>query len=418
MAGEKVLVSGAGIAGSILAYWLGKAEFQVTVIERSRSGLKLGQGLEIENPAIKVIKAMGIHEQLKEIKTSETGSIVVDEHSRPCATFTAVGGINPTGDLEIMRGDLTEVLYKTADAFPNVSYRFNTTIESMRQTSDKVIVDLQERGTEKPTTEEFDFVVGADGVKSRTRNLALGSDEQLECMHPIEAFNAYFDIPKLPQDEHNARICMFPGSRIVWLRPVQPGSDRVTAYLVHCRPNVASLQAANASGDRQKQKEAFAELFSGLGWEVPRVIEGMMGADNFYSDELKQVKLKNWSSGRVTLVGDAAWAPTPFTGQGNQLAIIGAFVLAQEMSRNRTAAAFDSYQKRLKPYVDEQQQIPIFGRAGKIFNPEKSWQIWLLRRAIGLMAVLARWWPKGLVEDTEGNSGFDLEIDHLLKGEH
>ncbi|ERF72818.1 hypothetical protein EPUS_04253 [Endocarpon pusillum Z07020] len=97
-----------------------------------------------------------------------------------------------------------------------------------------------------------------------------------------------------------------------------------SVYLIHVHDDVPNLRRANAAGDRLKQKEAFAEIYIGLGWETPRVIQLMMRAENFYSDELVQVKLQEWSQNRVVLLGDAAWAPSPFTGEGNQLAIIGA----------------------------------------------------------------------------------------------
>ncbi len=102
-----------------------------------------------------------------------------------------------------------------------------------------------------------------------------------------------------------------------------------------------------------KQKEALAELYSGLGWETPRVIEQMMRAENFYSDELVQVKLQKWSQNRVVLLRDAAWAQSPFTGEGNQLAIMGASVPAQELSRNRNLVAFEMYEKRLRSHVED-----------------------------------------------------------------
>lgn len=381
MPSEKVLICGAGVAGSVLAFWLAKHDFQVVVIERSKAEQKVGQGIEIEEPALKVVKAMGILEKLKEKKTSETGCRLVDQQARAWATW-GTGGVSPTGDLELMRGDLTEVLYQSADEFANVTYYFETTIQSLRQTQDKVFVDLENRNTKTTRTDEFDFVVGADGVKSRTRQLVMGSPEQLNCFKPVGAYNAYFSIPKQDQDGPYSRICQFPGRRILWARPIGNASPMTSVYLIHLNDNVPALRRANALGDRQKQKEALAELYAGLGWEMPRVIEQMMQADNFYSDELVQVKLQKWSQDRVVLVGDAAWAPTPFTGEGNQLAIIGAWVLAQEMSRNRTPAAFETYEKRLRSHVESSQSIPLGGYAPHLFALQTTAGIWLFRSIV------------------------------------
>ena len=413
MPSERVLICGAGVAGSIAAFWLAKYDYEVVVIERSKAEQEAGQGLEIEEPATEVVKAMGVLDKLKERKTSEMGFNIVDEHARSYGIFQA-GAFSPTGDLELMRGDLTEVLYKAADQFPNVAYHFETTVQSMRQTQDKVIVDLENRVNRSTWVEEFDLVIGADGVKSRTRQLVMGSPEKLNCFKSVGVSTAYFDIPKEDQDWPYSRLCNFTNRRLVWIRPVGNQSPITSVYLIYARDDFPALRRANAAGDRLKQKEAFAELYSGLGWETPRVIEQMMKTKNFYSDELVQVKLPKWSQNRVVLLGDSAWAPTPLTGEGNQLAIIGAWVLAQEMSRNRSPAAFDAYERRLRSYVENAQSIPLAGYAPYIFNPQTAWGIWLLRTIMhlvsGIVHTIAGTKIARMVPDGSHNE-FDLEIE-------
>ncbi|KAL8832011.1 MAG: hypothetical protein Q9191_000540 [Dirinaria sp. TL-2023a] len=399
MPSERVLVCGAGPAGSILAYWLARNDFQVVVIERSRSEQKAGQGIEIEEPALTVVKAMGVLDKLQEKKTGEKGFKLEDAQARSYGVLDAGDGISPTGALELMRGDLTEVLYHAANELANVAYRFETTLHSIRQTPEKAIVDLENRNTKAITSEEFDLVVGADGVGSRTRQLVMGSPEKLGCFKRVGAFVAYFSIPKQDRDWPYSRVCHFPGRRIVWTRPTgkEYGSSKVTSVaFIKLSDDIPSLRRANAAGERRKQKEAFADIYSGLGWETPRILEGMMETDNFYSDELVQVKLPKWSENRVALVGDAAWAPSPFTGEGNQLAIIGAWVLAQELSRNRNVTAFEMYEKRFRSYVEECQVIPLRGYAPYLLNPQTSLGIWILRTiysiAVGLVNFVA--WTK------------------------
>jgi 2-polyprenyl-6-methoxyphenol hydroxylase-like FAD-dependent oxidoreductase len=419
MPSERILICGAGVAGSILAYWLATHDFQVVVVERSKTEQTVGQGLEIEEPALKIVKSMGILDRLNEKKTGEMGFNLVDAQARSCGILE-VGGISPTGALELMRGDLTEILYKSADRSANVTYQFETTIHSLRQTQDKVIVDLENRNDKTIRTEEFDLVVGADGVRSRTRQLVMGSPEELNCFKPVGAFVAYFSIPKEDQDWPYSQLCHFTGRRIIWMRPVGKESKMTSVYLIHSHDDVPNLRRANAAGDRLKQKEAFAELYSGLGWETPRVIEQMMRAENFYSDELVQVKLQKWSQNRVVLLGDAAWAPSPFTGEGNQLAIMGAWVLAQELSRNRNLVAFEMYENRLRSYVENAQSIPLGGYAPYILNPQTSWGIWLLRTIFRLVSWTIRfvsWTKLARMLPDQQHPDFDLEIEEVeVKG--
>jgi len=419
MPSERILICGAGVAGSIVAYWLAKHDFQVVVVERSKTEQKAGQGIEIEEPALKIVKAMGILDELNEKKTGEMGFNLVDAHARSCGILE-VGGISPTGALELMRGDLTEILYKSADASANVTYKFETTLRSLRQTQDKVIVNLENRNDKTIETEEFDLIVGADGVRSRTRLLVMGSPEELKCFKPVNAFVAYFSIPKEDQDWPYSRLCHFINRRIMWMRPVGKESKMTSVYLIYVGNDVHNLRRANAAADRLKQKEAFAELYSGLGWESPRVIEQMMKAENFYSDELVQVKLQKWSQNRVVLLGDAAWAPSPFTGEGNQLAIMGAWVLAQELSRNRDMVAFEMYEKRLRSYVENAQSIPLGGYAPYIFNPQTSWGIWLLRTVFRLASWTVNfvsWTKLSKMLPDQQHPNFDLEIEEFeVKG--
>ena len=418
MPSERILICGAGVSGSILAFWLAKNDFQVVVVELSKAEQKAGQGIEIEEPALKVVKLMGILDKLNEKKTGEMGFNLVDQQSRSHGLF-GVGGISLRAALELMRGDLTEVLYKSADESANVTFQFETTVQGLRQTQDKVIVDLETRNNKTVKTEEFDFVVGADGVRSRIRQLVIGSPEELNYFKAVGAFVAYFSIPKEDQDWPYSRLCHFTDRRILWMRPIGKESKMTSVYLIHVHDDVPTLLRANAAGDRLKQKEAFAELYSGLGWETPRVIEQIIKAENFYSDELVQVKLQKWSQHRVVLLGDAAWAPSPFSGEGNQLAIIGAWVLAQELSRDPTLMAFEMYEKRLRSYVENAQSIPLGGYAPYIFTPQTLWGIWLLRTAFRLVSWTIRfisWTNLAMLfpdRQPKKHDDFDLEVEEV-----
>lgn len=379
------------MSGSVLAFWLAKhnPSFNITVIERSRIDQKLGQGIEIEEPALSVVRAMGIMPQLYNVRTGEEGFQLVDERGRSSGYIGMDFENSPTGALEMMRGDLTQVLYKAAEAFHNVTYKYETTATAMSETKDgKIKVDVRRRGEDASMTEQYDLVVGADGVRSRTREMAMGDSPDWH--KPVDAFVSYFSIPREGRDYPNSKLCHFPGRRVVWLRPVGKDSKHTSVYLIVVGKDIPALREANQAGDRMKQKKIFAEHFSDCGWETKRVIDQMMEANNFYSDELVQVHLPAWSKGRFALVGDSAWAPTPFTGQGNQLAILGAWVLAQEITRNPTPEAFTKYEKRLRAYVEDCQQIPLYGYAPRLAAPDTNWGIWIFRTIFVMIAWFAK----------------------------
>lgn len=407
---QKILICGAGVSGSILAYWLSKSSFDITVVERSRTDQKLGQGIEIEEPALAVVKAMGILNELNARRTGEKGFEMVTAKGESCGILEA-GGMSPTGTLEMMRGELTEILYRAADQAANVKYRYETSVKSIRQTESSVIVDLEDRNSKKTTTEEFDLMIGADGVNSRTRQMTMGQVE----LKSVGTSVAYFSIPMEAHDWPYSRLCHFPGRRIAWKRPVGPKSPVTSVYLLYTHGKDYRERRKAVGATRPEQKQFFAKLFAGLGWETPRLIEQMLKADNFYYDELVQVKLPKWSQGRVVVVGDAAWAPTPLTGEGNQLAILGAFVLAQELSRKPYADAFEAYDKRFREYVEKAQNIPLGGYAPYLFNPDSALGIWVLHSIFRLFSWVGRFiawaglFQSSVAEDAK-HPAFDLQM--------
>ncbi|MFD7369479.1 FAD-dependent monooxygenase [Nocardiopsis alba] len=79
-------------------------------------------------------------------------------------------------------------------------------------------------------------------------------------------------------------------------------------------------------------------------------------------DSVKQIHLDRWYRGRVVLLGDAGYCPSPMSGQGTTLAMVGAYVLALELSRHeRLASALHAYETRMRPYVKACQEIADTG---------------------------------------------------------
>jgi hypothetical protein len=126
------------------------------------------------------------------------------------------------------------------------------------------------------------------------------------------------------------------------------------------------------------QKEYFAQLFKGAGWESERLIAGMKEADDFYTYEVAQVKMDKWSKGRVVMIGDAASCPSPISGQGTNLAITQAYVLAAMITRypDNYERAFTEYEADLRPWVEGIQKLPP-GTPG-LACPESMWGIRIL----------------------------------------
>jgi 2-polyprenyl-6-methoxyphenol hydroxylase-like FAD-dependent oxidoreductase len=111
--------------------------------------------------------------------------------------------------------------------------------------------------------------------------------------------------------------------------------------------------------DRSGQEIERSVERTATGGPVPRLLESLDAAEDLYFGALAQVRMPSWHQGRIALLGDAAYCPSPFTGQGTSLALVGAFVLGRELARGDGdhAAAFARYEARMRPFVLVNQDL-------------------------------------------------------------
>jgi 2-polyprenyl-6-methoxyphenol hydroxylase-like FAD-dependent oxidoreductase len=111
----------------------------------------------------------------------------------------------------------------------------------------------------------------------------------------------------------------------------------------------------------EQQKVVLIDKYRDFGWEAPRLLSLMAETSDLYFGEIAQIQMPHWSKGHVALVGDAGYSPSPRSGQGTSLAIVGAYVLAAELARygDDYAVAFAGYAERMRPFVDVNQALAI-----------------------------------------------------------
>ncbi|KAL7955032.1 FAD/NAD(P)-binding domain-containing protein [Trichoderma compactum] len=360
MAQMKVLISGAGITGNALAYWLSKLGHNVTVVERYPELRTTGLQVDLRGPGVKVLKLMGLDQAFRAKAVPEQGFAVVDSSNRRRAYF----GVNNSGkgvqsfttEYEIMRGDLCRIMYNVIN--DKVTFLFGISIDNFRQKNDGVEVHFTDG-----KTDHFDFLVGADGMGSNTRKLMLGPGAQ-DALRPVKgAYTAYFTIPRPIQEgeEYNSTFYLATGRRAIMTRRHNP--QEIQIYL-SCNTTSDRMKKAHRDGV-EEQKKALAEIFTDAGWQSKDIIRDMFASENFYCERLGLVKLDSWFNGNVALVGDAAYCPSPLTGMGTTSGLVGAYVLAGEISRHCGKAkegakptdgldvAFKSYDDKFRPFIDQ-----------------------------------------------------------------
>lgn len=351
MSQPTVLISGAGIAGPGLAFWLAAGGYRVVVAESAPGIRPGGQTVDLRGAGAEVIERMGLLGEMDDRSLFQRGIAWVrsDGSRRAEMAVTAFDGNGPVSKLEILRGDLVDVLYQATRE--RAEYRFGTRVDELTQDDDGVDVTFDDG-----TTLRADLIVGADGPHSAVRRLAFGPEEQY--VRPLGGYNAWFSAPDHVGLDGWYLMYQAPGGRNASLRPSHDAGIAKVGLAFRSEPIGYDRR------DLDQQRRILAERFAGAGWECDALLSAAGDADDFYFDSFAQVHMPRWSSGRAVLVGDAGYCASPLSGMGTSLALVGGYVLAGELGQagdglnpDRLRSAFGRYTAVMRPYVDRCQHL-------------------------------------------------------------
>ena len=268
----------------------------------------------------------------------------VDLHGRErfAISYPALRKIFYNRHFNFLRGDLESILYSHVKDF--ASFRFGVAVERIEQHSREVIVHLSDG-----SLLHADLLVGADGIHSRVRSLIFGEESRF--LRFLGYNTAAYILPAVPPGlpPGNAFITLTVPGRQVGLYPVR-GGKLATFFLYRAARPPENPHFPDAL-------EELRSAFSGIGWIVPRLYDGIEPA-SFYFDQVSQIEAPQWSSGRVVLLGDAAYCVSLLAGQGSSLAMAGAYILAQKLqaSAGDVPVAAALYENCLRPHVEQKQR--------------------------------------------------------------
>lgn len=330
MKDKQILISGAGIAGFTLAYWLKQRGFSPTIIEKHPYVRGGGYKVDVRGTALEVAKRMGIYQDLLEANVNlERSKFVSSDHS----IFEFDGDIlgnSSEGEIEINRWDLAQILSKEVGEIEIIYDDSITKIDEKRVYFEKM----------KPR--EFDIVIGADGQYSNVRRLAFGEDSKFLKRYGIQF--CVFPIPNIFELDR-CEIVYFDNRKLVTAYAV--GNHSYACLAFKSEDEVFPLDNLKAVFERQ---------FQDLDWEVPSLISLMKDSNDCYFNSIAQVRMPCWSKGRIALIGDAAHS---VQAMGTSLAMVGAYVLARELdeSNGDYLLAFDKYEKTMRKHVEAAQDL-------------------------------------------------------------
>ncbi|WP_199195603.1 FAD-dependent monooxygenase [Nocardia sp. MDA0666] len=361
MSGTRVLVAGASIAGPALAHWLVRRGAEVTVVERAPELRPGGQAVDARGVTKEVIRRMGLDAAVRAARTETAGAYTVDADGAVLETFRADddGGDGYITEIEILRGDLSRVLYD--DTRDDVEYLFGDRIAELSQDTDGVDVVFASGARRR-----FDLVIGADGLHSALRAMVFGPREQF--IRHLGQGLAFYSVPN--EFGIDRWVVDFQESgRSAGLRPIPDTTHAMAMF---------SFPAADLDVDYrdiEAQKRLLRDRMAGMGWLTPRILEHLDDTPDFYLDQVAQVVMDRWSSGRVGLLGDAAFSSSPLSGQGTGLALVGAYLLAGELAAADwdPEVGFARYEEQMRPYVEANQEIGrLHARSREVAGPDSE----------------------------------------------
>ncbi|KAL6406690.1 putative oxidoreductase [Ilyonectria robusta] len=385
----KVLVVGASIAGPTTAYWFAKAGASVTVIERFPQLRTNGQNVDIRTTGVTIMRKIpGMEAAVRARITPMEGISFVRADGRPYGTITATG--NPdqqslVSEYEIYRGELSKILFDLTKDNENINYVFGEQIASMQHQKQDDGPITVEFANGLPTA-EFDLVIACDGTTSKTRAMALSCSVR-DHMEPTNSWAAYFSVDQdLVGGSKMGQAYSAPGGRFIAAGLDPAGVSRVVFMGIQPRGDpdaTVPFREAMKEGD-DALKQYVAQHYKGAGWKCDEAIKGMIESQDFYANEIVQVKVPSLYKGRLVFVGDAGYAPGP-TGTGTSLAITGAYILAGEVTKHKgdLAAGLKGYEEQMRPIIRDLQKIPPLVHT--ILAPQTAWGIWLRNNIFGFI---------------------------------
>jgi len=372
----RILISGAGVAGPTLAWWLLRHGFTPTLVESAPHLRTGGYVIDFWGAGFEIANRMGLLPSIRPHGYIVREIRVVDDRGRTAASLPTLAFFKMTQGqfLSIPRGDLAACIYAALDG--KVETLFGDRVVRVEQSDSGVEVGFASR-----PARHFDLVIGCDGLHSGIRQLVYGNESQFEKYlgFKVAAFEAH---SYAPRDELVYMMHTGVGRQIARFSM----RDNRTMFLFTFQDDHPALPST-LSG----QKALLRDQFDSMGWETPQILDALDQTTDLYIDRVSQIYMGpapgSWSRGRVTLLGDAAFAVSLLAGQGTALSMIAAYILAGELRRagGDHERAFHEYQQRFGPFVlGKQKAAP---RLAGFFAPRSQLALFVRNRAMSLMKI-------------------------------
>lgn len=376
----RVLISGAGIAGPTLAYWLARYGLEPTIVEAALGLRAGGYIIDLWGAGYDIAERMGLLPEITQKGHRVQQVRVVNRRGERVSGFPVDAFTRVTGGryISLSRADLAASIFHALEG--KVETTFADSVTQVEQSEQGVRVTFAHSAPR-----DFDLVVGADGLHSRVRKLEFGPQNQFERYLGYKV--AAFEVEGYrPRDELTYVFYTEVGQQI---GRFTERDNRTVLLFTFADPSPDGAETGNI----QAQKALLRRRFGHRGWECPQILDALDACDDLYFDRISQIRMDPqrglWTRGRVTLVGDAASCVSLLGGQGSALAMMAAYILAGELHRadGDYAGAFARYQDLFGPFVLMKQKAAL--RLAGTFAPQSKFSLFLRDQIMKLLTI--RW---------------------------
>ncbi len=389
MKNPRILISGAGIAGPCLAWWLLRHGFAPTLVERAPELRTGGYILDFWGLGFDVAEKMGLIPALADESYEIDAVRIVGEHGEKTGGFSTCGVHAAVGDrwLNILRSDLARRIYQALDG--RVETIFGDSVAAIAEDDGGVQVSFRHAAPA-----HFDLVIGAGGLHSPVRALVFGPEDRYEDF--LGYYVASFGVDDYPRrDPHTFVTYAAPGRQ---LSRYSLRGDRTVFLFVFANDKRLPFGPHNLDAQKDTLKAAFGRD----GWECRDILAAMDRSGEVFFDPVSQIHMPSWTKGRVALIGDACSCPSLLAGQGSALAMVAAYILAGELAKadGDHRAAFRAYEAMLQPVLAKKQKAAR--RFATSFAPKTKLGIYLRNELTRLMTqpFMARLFMGRLLADS------------------
>jgi 2-polyprenyl-6-methoxyphenol hydroxylase-like FAD-dependent oxidoreductase len=339
----RILIVGGGVAGLTLTALLKQRGLEPMVLERAANFDHAGYMMSLYPIGNRVLHGLNIFDKFTKISKTQNYYNVCSGRGKRINRYHLSDFLEKEfGSTQmLLRSDLLKLLKNTAKP---KHLLMNTGIKSLRQKKDEVEVILS-NGKEH----SFDLVVGADGMHSQVRDFIFRKDEGVH--HLDTGWGGWLWFCEDRKYPHNEITEFWGNGFCLGVYPIKGKLGIIVAMPNH----KACLDGAH-KGRRQMLKK----ICEGIGDALPHNVISAIPEDHeemFYW-RLQDVRCKEWSKGRVVLLGDAATGFLPTAGIGASMAMESAAVLNDELSRvdaRYVETALKFYTQRRKARVEKAQ---------------------------------------------------------------